>query len=475
MRNRLFLILLVSWTVRGLFMALVPPGVRSFDSFSWEHQAELMAHGGNPYTTGLFNWPPFWMMMCFGISKASAFLGISFFRVLQLVLISAESVVMSLTYYVLARRVGKELESKAFWLVLFGLALNPVSVLLVCQHCNFDVFMELWLLAFLISTMNYFVSGEKIDWLLSCLFIGLGILTKQVPLIFLPILLAGVRRVDWKTRVLGGFLAIGPVALGVGVIFVMDPVDVGHWVLGYRAEGFFFGFPGLLNLYGLKSLMPIFHFCFYCFGLTVLGLSSLYFWNLRRAMTAELALYVALVLLAIPTLGNGFGGQFFYWFVPLFVIALGAFWADKVFRTLLITFGVVSAASFIIEYGLIGAYGFGFLYLATGAVDPSDLYLKMSSGASPSVQTVLYYHNLIDSEKGNTVERIPLFLTMLGVLFWGIRVFLKNSDFLETVRSGLGKAKDSARGKRENSAKPAGFKTAAPAATKGVKPGKPRS
>ncbi|HEV2453275.1 MAG TPA: glycosyltransferase 87 family protein, partial [Verrucomicrobiae bacterium] len=252
-------------------MALVPPGARSFDSFSWENQAALMARGGNPYTTGVFNWPPFWMMMCFGISKASAFCGVSFFRVLQLVLISAESVVISLTYYILARRVGKELEIRAFWLILFGLALNPVSVLLVCQHCNFDVFMELWLLAFLISTMNYFVSGEKIDWLLSCLFIGLGILTKQVPLIFLPILLAGVRRVDWKTRILGGFLAIGPVALGVGVIFVMDPVDVGHWVLGYRAVGFSFGFPGLLNLYGLKSLIPIFHFCFYCVGLAVLG------------------------------------------------------------------------------------------------------------------------------------------------------------------------------------------------------------
>jgi hypothetical protein len=451
-------------------MALVPAGVRSFDAFSWEHQAELMAQGGNPYSTGLFNWPPFWMMMCFAMSKASAFLGIPFFRVLQLVLILAESVVISLTYYILNKNLGKEHENRTFWLVLFGLALNPVCILLVCQHCNFDVFMVLWLLAFLISTINFFASGDKIDWLLSCLFLGLGILTKQVPLIFAPILLAGFRRLDWKSRSLGACLAIGPVALGVGVIYVMDPADVAKNVLGYRAVGFYFGFPGLLNLFGLKSLMPILHFSFYCVGIAVLGLSSFYFWNLRKAMTSELVLYTALVLLAIPTIGNGFGGQFFYWFIPLFVIALGAFWTDKVFRFLLITFGIVTSVSFIIEYGLIGAYGFGFLYLVTGAHDPADLSFKLQLGVSQSVQTVIHYHNLIDSEKGNTVERIPLFLTMLLVLFYGIRLFLKNADFLETIK-GAAKQEVSARNQRERGAGQGGNAGLSPV-PKALKPGK---
>ncbi|HEV2331341.1 MAG TPA: hypothetical protein VGY56_21370 [Verrucomicrobiae bacterium] len=472
MRNRLILILLVSWTVRGLFMVLVPAGVRSFDAFSWEHQAELMAKGGNPYSTGLFNWPPFWMMMCFGMAKVSAFLGVPFFRILQLVLISAESVVISLTYYVLRNKVGKDLENKAFWLVLFGLALNPVSILLVCQHCNFDVFMVLWILAFLISTMNFLAAGDKTDWLLSCLFLGMGILTKTVPLIFGPVLLAGFRRLDWKTRILGGCLTIGPVALGVGVIYVMDPADVGKWVLAYRGEGFFFGFPGLMKLFGLLSLMPIFHFCFYGEGIAVLALSSVYFWKLRKPLTSELVLYTAFVLLAIPTVGNGFGGHFFYWFIPLFVIVLGAFWAIKPFRILLITFGIVSAVTFIIEYGLIGAYGFSFLYLATGAHDPADLSFKLQSGVSQSVATVIHYHNLIDSEKGNTLERLPLFLTMLSVLFYSIWLFVRNAAFLETIKGGMAAPEVSARSQRDRNAGQVGINASMSGGAKTLKPGK---
>lgn len=475
MWKRLFLILLVSWTVRGLFMALVPAQVRCFDAFSWEHQAELMARGGNPYSTGLFNWPPFWMMMCFAMSKVSAFLGIPFFRVLQLVLISAESVVISLTYSFLRNRLGKEHENKAFWLVLFGLALNPVSILLVCQHCNFDIFMVLWLLAFLISTINYFAAGDKTDWLLSCLFLGLGIFTKQVPLILLPVLLAGIRRLDWKSRILGAVLVLGPVSVGVGVIYVLDPADVGKYVLSYRAESFYFGFPGLLNLFGLKSLMPIFHICFYGVGIAVFGLSSIYFWKLKKTLTSELVLYAALVLLAVTTIGNGFGGQYFYWFLPLFVIVLGAFWTDKSFRILLITLGVVSAVTFIIEYGLISAYGFSFIYLVTGAHDPSDLYFKLQSGPSQSVQTVIRYHNLIDSEKGNTVERIPLFLSMLSVLIYGAVVFVKNAAFLETIKGESVTPEVSARGQRERSGSQGGLSAGLSGVPKALKPGKPRT
>jgi hypothetical protein len=456
-------------------MALVPPGVRCFDAFSWEHQAELMAHGVNPYTTGLFNWPPFWMMMCFGMSKAAAFLDISFFRVLQLVLISAESVVISITYYFLKSRLGKEHEPRAFWLVLFGLALNPVSILLVCQHCNFDIFMELWILAFLISTISFFATGDKIDWLLSCLFVGLGILTKQVPLILLPVLLAGIRRLDWKSKVLGAALALGPVSLGVGVIYVLDPADVGKWVLGYRANGFYFGFPGLINLFGLNSLMPIFHFCFYTVGITVFALSLIYFWKLRKPLASELVLYAAVVLMAIPTLGNGFGGQFFYWFLPLFVIVLGAFWTDKLFRTLLITLGVISAITFIVEYGLISAYGFSFIYLVTGAHDPYDLHFKLQSGAYPSAQIVMHYHDLIDSEKGNTVDRIPLFLAMLSVVVYGALVFVKNAAFMETLKGQTPSMETSEPGRRDRGASQGGVNPKLSNVQKAVKSGKPRS
>ena len=60
----------IAWVVRLAFMWLIPPGAHSFDAYAWEHQAQLLKNGVNPYQTdAFFSWPPFWMQCVFVISK----------------------------------------------------------------------------------------------------------------------------------------------------------------------------------------------------------------------------------------------------------------------------------------------------------------------------------------------------------------------------------------------------------------------
>ncbi|HUA64201.1 MAG TPA: hypothetical protein VME24_00035, partial [Alphaproteobacteria bacterium] len=133
----IFIVLIVSWAARLAFICLVPAGARSFDAYSWGHQAELMKSGINPYQANtLFNWPPVWMQLVFCISKIADFLGVPFFRVLQLSLILIESLVI-VQMMRLMKSIAPTANARA--IAILGIALNPVPILLVCQHCNFDV------------------------------------------------------------------------------------------------------------------------------------------------------------------------------------------------------------------------------------------------------------------------------------------------------------------------------------------------
>src|ERR1700744_2384429 len=184
-----FVVLMVAWAARFLFMLLMPPGVRSFDTYSWESVAHTLDQGGNPYqVTKFLNWPPFWLQIIFVISKMAGAYGVPFFRVLQLVLIMAESAVIVLLIK-LIREVVPGVRIRG--LLILGIALNPAAIFMICQHGNFDVFVALWLLIFMLALVRYRRSDDPGDWLCACLFLGLAILTKTVPLILIPMLARG--------------------------------------------------------------------------------------------------------------------------------------------------------------------------------------------------------------------------------------------------------------------------------------------
>jgi hypothetical protein len=403
-------VLLVAWLVRLVFILVAPPEARSVDNYDWEHVANILKAGGNPYKeTSFLNWPPFWMQFIYLISKTAALLAVPFVRVLQGFLILVETAVVIVLIKLIRDVVPA---AKVRGLVIVGLALNPAAVFLVCQHCNFDVLVALWLVLFVDSLLRYNHVEESTDWLAACLFLGLGILTKTVPLILAPLLVSGFRRMALRTKFLGLVLLLGPVTLGMSVIYVLAPSDVTAKVLAYRSTPGFFGISGLLHLAGADALIGFANLSFYLLLAAALLYLSALLWRRGCLGGRETVLCVALLLAATPVIGPGYGPQYLYWFMP-FLIASYAFFGVG-WRRVLAGFAVICATTYCIEYSLFPSHG-RFLTI-----------MLIHAQKIPLAQSLFDWGGHWSSPTGQTLIRLPLFAAYLALLATGFRILLRS-------------------------------------------------
>lgn len=391
-------------------MIIVPPGARCFDAFSWEHQAALMFQEVNPYQADkLFNWPPFWMQCCFVMGKLSLWLHVPFFRILQTTLVLAETAVIWQAYKIIVLFTDWK---KITTICIVGFALNPVAVFLICQHCNFDIFAVLWILCGLHSLILYNKTDKSIYWLGGCFFLGLGVLTKTYPLMLAPLLVTGFRAMDKPTRALGSVLFIGPVFLGISIIYCLAQNEVTENVLHYRALADFYGFPGLIHLFGLDKLVFLQQWAFDLGGLVVLAGSSLYLWY-NKFDSKQMILFATTLLLAVPTL-NTFGEQYAAWFIYLLVICYACY---PELRKLLIGFYIVLSIYFIAYYALLPEMGYSLIYVLTGANTPQMLQEDLYMGSSPMAMSLWPFVGWFEDHEHKTIVNMPLFLLMLYVVY----------------------------------------------------------
>jgi hypothetical protein len=411
-----FLVLAVAWAVRVLFILILPPSARSFDGVSWETVAKILESGGNPYReTGMLNWPPFWMQLIFVISKTAAVLGVPFLRALQIFLVLIESLVI-IGLFKLVREIAPAVNARK--IVIIGLALNPVAILLVCLHCNFDILVALWLLLFMDRLLRYNRLNETTDWLAACLFLGLGILTKTVPLVLVPLLVGGFRRVTPTAKFLGIILLLGPVALGMSVIYVLAPIDVTAKVFAYQSVGGYFGISGILLLTGANALQAPSRVFFYLLLAGVMSLSSILFWRRQSIGSRETILFAALVLAAIPVLGPGYGPQYIYWFLPFLIVSFAAY--DRYWRWILACFGLVSAGTYLFEYALFPSHGMYLLHMLAHA------HMIVPPPAVSQAQWVLDWSDKCFTQTGQTLVRLPLFAAYLVLLVSGAGILFRS-------------------------------------------------
>ncbi len=401
----LALVLLVMWLARIIFVAIMPPEARAHDAYGWEIVGRLLLAGTNPYhETARLNYPPLWMQVIYVLSRVSTFLDWPFMRVLQISLVAVESAVVVVVYGLIRRLAPRE---NARRILILGIALNPVAILLVCQQGNFDVLVALWLALFVGALVDYERTREPMSWLYACLFLGLGILTKTVPLMLAPLLATGFRRMTPAARVMGAVLLLGPVSLGMSIIYVLAPADVAAKVIGYRALSGWFGFSGLLHWIGSVALVGAYNRAFYIvLAATLIGL-TVAFWRRPPSSPRQTVMIVALLMAAIPAFGPGYGPQYIYWFGPLLLLSFALF--DGRWRQVLATFGVVSALTYLVEYALIPSHGMFLIQLVReGAfMDPGGMLMRWSHNFSTHV--------------GATIIRLPLFAAYLMLLAFGIR------------------------------------------------------
>jgi len=337
----------VSLAARAAFIAFKGIDHFSVDLAAWGHVGFLMTQRQNPYLASprFLLWPPVWVQIVFVLERISRLLGVPVTRTIPIFLIAVETVLMIVLMRLL-RSLGYP-KPKARTLALVGIALNPVCIILVCQHGNFDVLVALCILLGVGWLIRFQSSGDSEEWLLACAALGAGIALKSVPILLLPLLLAGVRRLSWRARFLGAGLAIGPALYGLGVIYVLRAGSVGG-ILNYRSVSGWFGATGWLHRIGRSEWDAAYgHLSTLAFVIAGLLIAFLAYRG-RLAAPDRMVASAALLLAAVPGLGPGYGGQYFYWFWPLLLVAfaLGA----PLLRRLIAIFGAVAAATYLVEY-----------------------------------------------------------------------------------------------------------------------------
>src|SRR5436853_4220603 len=88
----LLVVLGCSWAVRAAVIATWPRSAHSDDLTSWITVAHELSRGANPYvTTSIVKWPPFALVLVWLIDHGARAIDVSFFTMMRLVLIAAES------------------------------------------------------------------------------------------------------------------------------------------------------------------------------------------------------------------------------------------------------------------------------------------------------------------------------------------------------------------------------------------------
>ena len=380
--------------VRVLFLAATARLTKSVDVYSWVRVGKALQEGANPYAVTTFlNWPPLWMQIIYLLQKTSAVTGLSFVICLLCFLIIVDLALIVALYVLLQILIPDRSPGRV---VLWAISLNPVCILLTCQHGNFDGLVALGVVLFLIAVVSYQKSHDPTDWLLASLLLGVAILIKTTPVVLAPLLLLGITRLRARTVLLGVALTVGPVLLGMSIIYVLAPAGVRENVLAYRSIPGYFGITGLLGLMHLPGLSSLYAraFPFLVIG-SMLGLG---FWIRRLAEKPGpfVALIAACAMLTIPLFGPGYGPQYLFWSIPL-LAAVYYVTDDTAMRRLLLVAYEIAAMTYIIEYGFFPSHG------------------ALALQEWPGPMTLVLYADNISTAGGETLVRLPLFLALLVV------------------------------------------------------------
>lgn len=451
----LAVVLGVAWIARAAFVLAIGDA-QSVDVHYWQAALAALDEGRNPYETGVLNWAPLWLVVIAAVDAVAGFLGVAFWTALRVYLMLVESVLV-VTLYVTLLSFGADRVAVRRAL-LVGLALNPVAIILVCQHGNSDVQVGLLVTLAVAALGAHARSRDIAAWLGGCLFLGVGVLAKTVPLVLAPLLAPGARRASHAERALGAALFLGPAALGTAVILVLAPSAVWDNVITYHSTRGFFGLAGMVREFAVfdvrfasvtfaavavlagvavaaQARRPLtvrdavllaeiaFVVCALWFvegadrfslldarghysavftlALAVAAAGAFFvLWREEPLTVPRLFLLAAVGLMTVVAFGPGYGPQYAYWFLPALVATYVLL--DDAWRRILRVAWLVAALTYAIEYAVVdylGAWSVSVFGSGTWLADVGE-YLKTP-------------HHLV-------VFRLPLFAVYLVLIAAGI-------------------------------------------------------
>jgi hypothetical protein len=395
----IFFILGVFLVARLLFILLMPYTF-SNDIYGYVTVIEIFKRNGDPYkdTFYLNYWPPFWMQILYVLSIISKILPISSIRILQFFLIIIEALVIIVSYGITKKFFQQK---KVIFFLIIAMALNPISILLTCQHGNFDFLVELWILLFIWSLINFHINKSITFWLMACFFLGIGIITKTIPIILIPLLLPGIQNQSISTKLFGFILLFTPVVIGMSIIIALEP-HVFYHTMNYRSGPGWFGITGIFNLMNALSLINFYVFISPFLFLTFILFISKYTYNIKILDESQIISICLLLLLFIPTFGPGYASQYISWFLPIVVILYSL--STKRMKNVLIIGYIIASFTYLIEYAFFTSHGaFMTKFIPT--------------------EKIIFLSNLLSTKKMQFLIRLPLFLFYLMLFL----ILLKNT------------------------------------------------
>jgi hypothetical protein len=313
------LVVAIAFVVR-LIPAVVLPVGAGYDIDSFRLVAETFLQGEGVYSSSLVAgrhpYLPFQVYLIGAALWFSQEIGLPFVFAIKGVPILADLALTALIFYVVLRS-GKSITEASIRSLLY--ALNPVSVLVSAYHGQFDA-VSAFLLA-LSWCFWRFDNATTRGFLLSALALGLAVLDKTWPALFLPIML--LRLGSMRKRITYGLVTVAVPTVFTAlyiVAFREDPAPLLGRALTHA------GVPGWWGIGDVVSLVkaatgwgePILNWLGHCSRWLVFTAVGLSYWITRRQTGLE-ALVTAVLALYVSTIG--FGLQWVLWVVPFALLA----------------------------------------------------------------------------------------------------------------------------------------------------------
>ena len=313
----LWSVLLLAALVRIVPLLVLPIGA-GYDIESFRRVGQTFAEGKDIYTSvlvaGRHPYLPLQLYLIGGATELSTLTIIPFVILVKLPNVLADLAIVGLIYTASFRAEGS-VDRSARLSTLY--ALNPIPMLISAYHGQFDAFT---ILLILFAWYAWQLKPQRI--FLSAVCLGLAVLDKTWPLLFLPLVV--LRLPDWKSRFSYCALTAAVPIAGILVYMIIWQANLQPILTRPLSH---FGVPGwwglgaVLNLLqsvvgrGAGLLAAITPFSSYVL-LTTVGIAA---WLTRRQSILDSWVTCLLVVYAVTL---GFGLQYLVWIVP-FAIYVG--------------------------------------------------------------------------------------------------------------------------------------------------------
>jgi hypothetical protein len=313
----LLALLVIALFARLYFLTHFP---RPFGDFAWDADsykivADLVGAGKDVYAnTDRHPYLPFHMYIFAASDWLSKHAVIGFFSWVRIPNIAADLGITALIYRG-SLRLGRS-ASAAFWLA-FLWAVNPISILTSVIHGQFDsVPLFFTLLAWYLLRMW---QQNRYGAALGGLSMGLAVLDKSWPVLFVPVLLLVAPRMRDKVAYLVATAAVPLFFVGLYYVLYSPSIDTLETrVLDYNAVAGRWGYPLLFDKWGAAS--PSWMEWAREHGRTAtlwtIAVVGAFVVPRREAMASCAALVAAFYAAT-----SGFGSQYLVWIVPLALMA----------------------------------------------------------------------------------------------------------------------------------------------------------